>query len=531
MAGVINGKGQKPVQCKKTGLKFISNLNVNFATPDQPPKCTWHKGVDPDSTPHRRTEWRTQEKIYSDVTKAVGNTPLVRLNKITKTYGLECEILAKCEYFNPGGSVKDRIGFRMIEDAEEAGILKPGSTIIEPTSGNTGIGLALGAAVKGYRCIIVMSEKMSNEKVDVLKALGAEIVRTPITADSNSPEGLFGVSHRLKKEIPNSIILDQYSNPGNPLAHYDTTAEEILDQCGGKVDMIVVGTGTGGTITGIGKKFKEASPSTIIVGADPVGSILAQPEELNQTDSDFYEVEGIGYDFIPTGFDRSVVDHWVKVNDQEALPMARKLIKEEGLLCGGSAGAVVAAAVKAGRDLKKGQRIVVIIPDSIRNYITKFVSDHWMESKGFKECENPNNHWWWDQSVANFTLEPLITATSSMTCERIMHVMKKQGIDQVPIVDKNGFRGILSMVTMQKILNVLISGNVKPSDSIDKASVTVFPKVFKNTSLGLVSRVLERENYVLVLEKQNTGQSTIEKPVGIITAVDLLHYISSNTPK
>jgi cystathionine beta-synthase len=529
MAEIINGQKAPNAQCKKHALKFVSALNERFLTPDQAPKCTWHKNANPESSPHGRVEWRSTEKILTDVTKAVGNTPLVRLSKIPQSFGLECDVFAKCEYFNPGGSVKDRIGFRMIEDAERAGLLKPGCTIIEPTSGNTGIGLALGAAVKGYRCVIVMSEKMSNEKVDVLKALGAEIVRTPITADSTSPDGLFGVSHRLKKEIPDSIILDQYSNPGNPLAHYDTTAEEILDQCDGKVDMIVVGTGTGGTITGIGKKIKEKSPSTVIVGADPEGSILAVPEELNKTDVDFYEVEGVGYDFIPTGFDRSVVDEWVKINDRESLPMARRLIKEEGLLCGGSAGANMVAAIKAARNLKKGQKVVVIIPDSIRNYLTKFVSDHWMEAKGLQECVNVNNHWWWDDSVANFVVEPLITATSSMTCERILHVMKKQGIDQVPIVDKNG--SMMSMVTMQKLLNVLISGNVKPSDSIDRASVTVFPKVMNTANLGLVSRILERENYVVVLEKHNIGQSAIEKPIGIITAVDLLHYISGNGPK
>ncbi|XP_063918616.1 cystathionine beta-synthase [Zophobas morio] len=524
MAEVINGQSKK-LQCTKSELKFVSTLNDHFSTPDQAPKkCTWHKNALPEASPHRRADWKVTDKILPDITKAVGNTPLVRLTKIPKSCGLECDVFAKCEFFNPGGSVKDRIGFRMVEDAEKAGLLTPDSTIIEPTSGNTGIGLALAAAVKGYRCVIVMSEKMSNEKVDVLKALGAEIVRTPITADSNSPDGLFGVSYKLKKEIPNSIILDQYSNPGNPLAHYDTTAEEILDQCDGQVDMIVVGAGTGGTITGIGKKFKEVSPNTVIVGSDPYGSILAQPEKMNETDVDFYEVEGIGYDFIPTGFDRTIVDKWVKVADQESLTMARRLIKEEGLLCGGSAGAVMVAAIKAARNYKKGQRVVVIIPDSIRNYLTKFVSDHWMEAKGFKECVNVNNHWWWDDSVSMLNFEPLVTATVSMPCERILHIMKKQGFDQVPIVDKNG--GILSVVTMQKLLNVLISGNAKPSDSIERASVTVFPKVMITANLGLVSRILERENYLIVLEKQTTEQSTIEKPVGIITAVDLLQYVS-----
>merc|ERR1712186_73261 len=222
----------------------------------------------------------------------IGNTPLIRINKITKTEGLECDMLAKCEFFNAGGSVKDRIGLRMVEDAEASGLLKPGDTIIEPTSGNTGIGLALAGAVKGYRTIIVLPEKMSAEKVMVLRALGAEIVRTPTSATWDSPESHISVAQRLNKQLPNSIILDQYRNAGNPLAHYDTTAEEIIEQCGGIVDMVVLGAGTGGTISGIGRKMKEKCPDCIVVGVDPEGSLLAQPEDLNKTDVTYYEVEG-----------------------------------------------------------------------------------------------------------------------------------------------------------------------------------------------------------------------------------------------
>ncbi|RXM32932.1 Cystathionine beta-synthase [Acipenser ruthenus] len=358
-----------------------------------------------------------------NILKKVGDTPLVKINKIGKHFGLKCEMLAKCEFFNAGGSVKDRISLRMVEDAERDGLLKPGDTIIEPTSGNTGIGLALAAAVKGYRCIIVMPEKMSMEKVDVLRALGAEIVRTPTSARFDSPESHVGVAWRLKNEIPNSHILDQmplqfsrqqyetedksmlfcseaflsaavrnkcvllegsvltivfippfyrlpvfynllgkvdmlvagagtggtitgiarklkekcpnckYRNPSNPLAHYDTTAEEIIQQCDGKVDMLVAGAGTGGTITGIARKLKEKCPNCKIIGVDPEGSILADPEEMNKTDKTSYEVEGIGYDFIPTVLDRSVVDQWYKSNDEESFSMSRRLIKDEGLLC------------------------------------------------------------------------------------------------------------------------------------------------------------------------------------------------------
>lgn len=292
-------------------------------------------------------------------------------------------IVAKCEFFNAGGSVKDRIGRRMIDDAERSGRLKKGDVLIEPTSGNTGIGLALAAAVKGYRCIIVMPEKMSQEKVDVLRALGAEIVRTPTAAAFDSPESHIGVAIRLNKEIPNSHILDQYSNPGNPLAHYDGTAEEILEACGGKLDMLVAGAGTGGTISGIARKLKEKCPSCKIVAVDPYGSILARPAEINETDVTSYQIEGIGYDFIPKVLDHNVIDRWIKSSDKESFVMARRLIREEGLLCGGSSGTAMVGAMKAARELGPGQKCVVILPDSVRNYMTKFLSDDWMAEHGF----------------------------------------------------------------------------------------------------------------------------------------------------
>ena len=270
---------------------------------------------------HFRTK---NQGFLPNVLEFIGNTPLIQINKIGQSEGLECTLLAKCEFFNAGGSVKDRIAKRMVEDAEKAGLLKPGDTIIEPTSGNTGIGLALAAAVKGYRCIIVLPEKMSAEKVDTLRALGAEIVRTPTSATFDSPESHISVAQRLNNQIPNSIILDQYRNPGNPLAHYDTTAEEIIEQCGGKVDMVVLGAGTGGTVSGIGRKLKEKCPECIVVGVDPEGSILAQPEEINKSDVTYYEVEGTGYDFIPTVLDRSVVDEWMKSNDRDSFTMSRR---------------------------------------------------------------------------------------------------------------------------------------------------------------------------------------------------------------
>ncbi|CAG9813693.1 unnamed protein product [Phaedon cochleariae] len=527
MSGIIKQTNLEPNQENtkrlKTNLSFWSPLNDNFNVPDKKSICTWHKNAASKNTPHSIQEWRRTSKTLPNVLSAIGNTPLIKLNRIPQAEGLKCDMYVKCEFFNPGGSVKDRIAHRIIEDAEKQGLLKPGYTIIEPTSGNTGIGLAMAAAVKGYRCVIVMSEKMSNEKVSVLTALGAEIIRTPVTADSNSAEGMFGVTHRLKKEIPNSVILDQYSNPGNPLAHYDTTAEEIFDQCDQKVDMIVVGAGTGGTICGIGRKFKEISPGTKIVGADPEGSILALPDKINETDVTFYEVEGVGYDFLPTVLDRSVVDMWIKTNDEESLPMARRLIKEEGLLVGSSSGAALSAAIKAAKDLKAGQKVVVIMPDSIRNYITKFVSDQWMEARNLMPCVNTQNHWWWDICVSELELEPLQTTTVSVNCERVLNVMKKAGIDQIPVVDNNG--GMVGMLTLQNLMNGLISGKVQSNGNFERCIVRIFPKVYTTANLGIVSRILERESYVLILESQGSGVSRIDKPIGIVTAMDLLPYI------
>jgi cystathionine beta-synthase len=315
--------------------------------------------------------------ILQDITTAVGNTPLIRLNRIGEEYG--CEILGKCEFLNPGGSVKDRIGVRMVEEAEREGRIKPGDTLIEPTSGNTGIGLALAAAVKGYKLIITMPEKMSREKQVVLEALGAKIVRTPTEAAHDAPESLFGVAKKLNAEIPNSHILDQYKNENNTLAHYHGTGAEIIAQTGGQLDYFVCGVGTGGTITGAGRKLKEEIPGVRIIGADPVGSILGGGTEVST-----YKVEGIGYDFFPDVLDNSVIDEYVKTRDKESFTLARRLIREEGMLVGGSSGSALHAALEIAKR-EPGKRIVVVLADSVRNYMTKFISDDWMRENGFMD--------------------------------------------------------------------------------------------------------------------------------------------------
>ena len=315
--------------------------------------------------------------IHENILSTIGNTPVVKINKIAKN--LDCNVFAKCEFFNPGGSVKDRIGWNMVKEAELSGRIKPGDTLIEPTSGNTGQGIALAAAVKGYKCIITMPEKMSKEKQIALEALGAEIIRTPTEAKSSDPESHISVAKKLNKEIENSHILDQYSNPSNPEAHYYGTAEEIIRDFNNNLDMVVISVGTGGTITGIAKRLKEENPAIKIIGADPEGSILGGGEKVSS-----YLVEGIGYDFIPDVLDNSLIDEYIKTKDEESFIMARRLIKEEGLLCGGSCGATMVAALKAASKLKNGQNCLVILADGIRNYMTKFPNDSWMEENGFE---------------------------------------------------------------------------------------------------------------------------------------------------
>ncbi|XP_047536717.1 cystathionine beta-synthase-like [Vanessa atalanta] len=469
-------------------------------------------------------------KIQDNVLNVIGNTPLVKLSKIPKEEGIQCEMYAKCEYLNPGGSVKDRIAYRMVLDAEQRGILIPGkSVIIEPTSGNTGIGLALASAVKGYRCIIVLPEKMSDEKVNTLKALGAEIIRTPTEAASESPDSNISVAKRLSKEIPNAVLLDQYNNPCNPLAHYDGTAEEILWSLDDNVDMVVIGAGTCGTVSGIGHKIKERCPKCVVVGVDPHGSILAQPEELNKSDVQMYEVEGIGYDFLPRSLDRKVIDKWVKTEDSMSLQMARRLIKEEGLLCGGSSGAVMWAAVQVAKNLKAGQKCVVLLPDNIRNYMTKFISDQWMETRNFKPYPANDKLWWWNKVLAEN--EDLIQATASVSqnssiSEAIAALRESKAPVANIVDDKGSLIGIFTADNARRRLANLAGSVV---EDLEKFTVKKFYKidVSNDSTLAAVSRMLDIAPFVVVVKTD--ASSNIQKPIGVITSDDLLTYITNKS--
>lgn len=472
-------------------------------------------------------------KICDSILDHIGRTPLVRINKIAQSAGLQCELLAKCEFFNAGGSVKDRIGKRMILDAEASGRIKPGDVLIEPTSGNTGIGLALTAALKGYRMLITLPEKMSSEKVDVLKALGAEITRTPTEAAFDSPESHIGVAKRLNEEIPNSHILDQYSNPSNPLAHYEGTAEELLYQCDGRIDMMVISAGTGGTISGVARKLKEKCPGIKIIGVDPKGSILAQPESLNdEMRLQSYKVEGIGYDFIPDVLDRSLVDEWVKTTDKESFVMSRRMIREEGLLCGGSCGSAMCGALRAAASLGPGQRCVVLLADSVRNYMSKFLNDDWMVANNFYPAPEPTAaaSWWAVQSVAALGLATTVTVLPSVSCKQAIDLMTANGIDQVPVIDSDGT--VSGVVTVGSLTKNLSSGRVVSSSPVSECLFKQYASVSLTTTLHELAGKFDKDHFALVCHKQkHHGEdgAMVERTVvmGVVTRVDLLQFIGS----
>jgi cystathionine beta-synthase len=452
-----------------------------------------------------------QTLIHDSILTAVGNTPLVRLARIGRD--LPCELLAKCEFMNPGGSVKDRIGVRMLLDAERDGRIKPGDTLIEPTSGNTGIGLALAAAVRGYRVIITMPEKMSQEKQVVLEALGAEIIRTPTEAAWDSPDSHIGVAKRLKEVIPNAHILDQYSNPSNPLAHEEGTAAEILEQCEGRLDALVMTAGTGGTISGVARAIKRALPEAQIIGVDPEGSILAGPGEIRS-----YKVEGIGYDFIPDVLDRTLVDRWIKSNDRESFRVARRLIRQEGLLVGGSSGAAAWAALTVCRAMKPGQRVVVVLPDSIRNYLSKFVSDSWMRQHGFLKAD-------WELGTMGDVMRAvgqrsLITLPIDALVGQATELFKEHGISQIPVVDGGRLVGIL---TETDVMHQLVSARAEKTTTVAEAMVRRVSTVDINAQAGELLEIFERGEVALVIDDTR-------RLLGLVTKMDLIDIVAGRRP-
>jgi cystathionine beta-synthase len=446
--------------------------------------------------------------VLDSILDATGSTPMVRLSRIGRD--LPCELLAKCEFMNPGGSVKDRIGVRMLRDAEAAGRIKPGDTLIEPTSGNTGIGLAIAAAVRGYRVIITMPEKMSQEKQVVLEALGAEIIRTPTEAAWDAPESHIGVARRLREIIPNSHILDQYANPSNPDAHVQGTGREIVDQCGGKLDAVVMTAGTGGTLSGVATVIKREIPTCKIIGVDPEGSILAGPGEVKS-----YKVEGIGYDFIPDVLDRRLVDRWIKTNDRDSFLTARQLIRQEGLLIGGSSGAAVWAAMHVCRDLGPGHRVVVVLPDSIRNYLSKFADDRWMRQQGYFRAE-------WEVGTVGDVIRSMgrrevISLDVNDKVSRATELFKQDGISQMPVLDQGKLAGI---VTESDVLHQLITGRIDSNTIVAEVMERRVSTVSMHASSSELPRIFERGEVAIVVDESH-------HVLGIVTKMDLIEMLAS----
>jgi cystathionine beta-synthase len=455
---------------------------------------------------------------YPTLLDLVGATPIVRLDRLSPPGG--AQILAKLEYLNPGGSVKDRIGLPMIEAAERDGKLKPGGTIVEPTSGNTGAGLAIAAAVKGYRCIFVMPDKMSQEKISLLRAYGAEVVITPTAVDHDSPESYYSVSSRLAEEIPGGFKPDQYSNMANPESHYKRTGPEIFEQTGGELDAIVVSVGTGGTISGVGRYFKEHKPDVLIVGADPEGSVYTATDD---SDLHPYLVEGIGKDTWPETMDPEVVDEWIRVGDRDSFLWARRLAREEGILGGGSAGTTLYAAYQVAERLGPGKRVLMMVPDSGRNYLSKIYDDTWMLEHGFVERRLPSPSL---EEVLRAKhggdVPALITISAHQKIGEGIDVMQQYGISQVPVVrdgtcdslaDVIGSlqdRALLERVfTNPDVLHADIASAMQPPLAAVDASTTV-DEVFATLTGGTNAIVVANEG----------------KPVGVLTRSDLLEFLA-----
>lgn len=455
--------------------------------------------------------------FYESILDTIGNTPLVRLNSIAGD--LPCTVLAKVEFFNPGGSVKDRIGPAIIEDAEQSGKLKPGGTIVESTSGNTGVGLAIAAAIKGYRTIFVMPDKMSQEKIMLLRAYGARVVVTPTAVEPDDPRSYYSVADRLVEETPNAILANQYHNPVNPEAHVISTAPEIWEQTAGKITHFVAGMGTGGTITGCGRFFKSKDPHVKIVGVDPIGSILYDLHRGRESKADSYKVEGIGEDFLPSTLDLSVVDDVVQVTDRESFLMTRRLVREEGIFAGGSCGSAVAGAIKYAREhnLTKDDVMVIILPDSGSRYLSKVHDDDWMRENSFLERS------WVDYRAIDIQGAKadgdIITAKSTDLMKDVVACLKEFNVSQLPVVDDND--DLMGIVTEIDLLNhMLLTDHVhQPDETIESMIDPNVPVVQPGTPLETLMAIFSNRSAVVI--------ATGKKVQGILTKIDILDFLST----
>ncbi len=453
---------------------------------------------------------------HDNILEVIGNTPMIRLNRVAR--GVRATMLAKLEFMNPGGSVKDRIGIAMLDAAEKAGKIKPGGTVIEGTSGNTGMGLALAAAVRGYQCIFTMPDKMSQEKIDALRALGAEVIVTPTQVEHNDPRSYHSVALRLSREIPNSIFPNQYENPANTQAHYDTTGPEIWEQTEGMVTHVVIGVGTGGTITGVARFLKEKNPAIQIIGADPQGSIFAEMFRTGRKpQAQPYKVEGIGQDEMPANVDFSVIDEIYAVSDRDAFLRTRALARQEGIFAGGSAGAALHVALKCAEKLTETDVVVTIIPDSGARYLSKIYNDNWMRENQFLEPRiNVSAGQVLHDKVRK--ADSLVSIPLGVTVEDAVNLMRQHAISQVPIIDGGEVVGSISEA---KILEILVSDPLAKRKPVAEYMEKSFPVISEEASLTEVATLMDPDTPA-ILVKQSSG-------FDIITKSDLIYFLTRQT--
>lgn len=465
-------------------------------------------------------ESKQRPQTYISILQTIGQTPLVQLNRVVAD--VNARVFAKVEFFNPGGSVKDRIALSIIEDAEQRGALQPGGTIVEATSGNTGAGLALAAAVKGYKCVFVMPDKMSEEKVRYLRAFGARVIITPTAVTPDDPRSYYSVAKRIVAETPNSILANQYHNPANPAAHYRTTGPEIWEQTAGQIDVLIAGMGTGGTITGTARYLKEQNPDIKVVGVDILGSLLYDTWKLGRVPNEpflkTYKIEGIGEDFVPGTLDLSLIDEVVQVDDRESFLMARRLVRDEGIFSGGSSGSAVAGLLKSQivRALRPDQTAVVLLPDSGDRYLSKLYDDNWMRENGFL-CSG-----WSGNCIADLLDRPdridLVTAHLADRMTAVIALMKEYDISQVPVIDAQG--KLAGIVTEVDLLEHLLHGGHEHDPAETIASIVNPNVVTVSTGASLESVLInfERGKVVIVVDG--------DRPVGILTKIDLIDLMA-----
>ena len=450
--------------------------------------------------------------VHSTILSAIGHTPLVRLNKLVGPN--DATVYAKCEFMNPGGSIKDRMALYIIEKAEREGKLRPGGVIVENTSGNTGMGVALAAAVKGYRCIFTMPDKMSAEKINRLKALGAQVVVTPTNVPADSPQSYYETAKRIARETPGSFYLNQYHNTDNGEAHYLSTAPELWEQLEGRLDAFVTGLGTGGTMTGVGKFLKEKNPAIRNIGVDPVGSVYQGYFQTGKLpEPHVYKVEGIGEDMLCKALDFSVIDEIRQVDDQQSFNAARRLAREEGLFGGGSSGSAVHVALEVARDLGKGKVVAVVLTDTGNNYITKFFNDEWMKDNGFAvDDKSPGKV----KDLIRSRRQSVLFAEKGQRIDAVVEQMRKHGISQMPVRDAHG--SATGMIHEYDLLNALVSKKQGFHDPIDSLIAPLQGVVSPEATLNRLRDVFAQDNVAVVKEH--------EQVVGIVTKIDLIEYLA-----